>query len=423
MTRPKLPRRKPYVPRRVPPPLAHPLGAEGFPGLEILAEYPALPGLVLWTCFRDADLWVRVRDPQALFSSDSRTLGNFIGEIVGPEYVRILPSLRFIAETVHRPDADQSLIAVECDNVAEWSEQRSRLATAIEYAQVASLADPRHPLYAVRAARVLKMRAEWARAQSWFDYAVFLARQANDWEAYAYAYSSLGSMHLERGNVPKSRAMLRRSLRIAKRRHLSEREAVACHNLFTVEYLSGNWKLGEEYAVRALALYPEGSVNRPRLARDLAYRTILRGAFAEALPLAQEVLQHFTAPAERALVWSDIARAAAGAGEVGQFEMAWAQAYLLIETENLDPFTINIMLNLAHGAASRGDGFRAALMGARAVQLATERNESGSVFEGEALLDSLRENRAITRPSDPGRGSRAVVEEFLRMLVHERAMR
>lgn len=222
-------------------------------------------------------------------------------------------------------------------------------------------------------------------------------------------------MHLERGNVPRSRPMLRRALRIATRHHLFERAAVAYHNLFAVEYLSGNWRLGEAYAVKALELYPEGSVNRSRLARDLAYRTILRGGFEEALPLAREVLRHFTAPAERALVWSDIARAAGGAGDMDQFELAWAQAYLLVETEILDPFTINVMLNLAHGAASRGDRHRAALMAARAVQLATERNESGSVFEGEALLGSLQASRpVIAQPTDPGRNSGAVIEAFSR---------
>ena len=159
-----------------------------------------------------------------------------------------------------------------------------------------------------------------------------------------------------------------------------------------------------------------------RLARDLAYRLILRGCFSRALPLSQEVLHHFSAPAELAMVWSDIARAAAGAGELEVFESAWAQSLVLIERGNLDPFTINIMLNLAHGAAFRGDALRSSLMANRALRLARERKEGSSVLEAEALLDSLR-SQQVKRPSVLGvsRTSKQLVETFVRALQEERA--
>src|SRR3954466_7470740 len=223
-------------------------------------------------------------------------------------------------------------------------------------------------------------------------------------------------MHLERGSLSKARRLLRRALRIARRHRLTELTAVAYHNLFALEFLSGNWQAGEAHAVAALELYPDESPNRPRLARDLAYRTMLRGAFADALPLAWAVLPHFSAPAERALVWSDIVRAAGGAGELVQFEQAWAQAFMLLEAGPLDPFTINILLNLAHGAASRGDSFRARLMAERALNSARERNESGSIFEAEALLASLQQSSVDVPAPTPRRESGRTIRAFLNAL-------
>jgi len=234
------------------------------------------------------------------------------------------------------------------------------------------------------------MRAEYERAVSWFDHAIYLAKVEGDWSAYAQAYSGLGCLYMQRGNLPRARLVLYRSLRIAHRKELPERAAAAFHNLFAVEAIAGNWEEAERCAQRALKFYPQNARGLPRLARDLAFRWIQRGYFERALPLAKEVLAHFGSPADRALAWSDIARAAAGAGELEDFETAWASAWVAVRAGAVEPFGADILLNLTHAAAFRGDVTRAAMAGRDAINVAKARKESQSVLEAEAVLDSLR---------------------------------
>jgi tetratricopeptide (TPR) repeat protein len=243
------------------------------------------------------------------------------------------------------------------------------------------------------------MRAEYERAVSWFDHALYLAKVEADWAAYAQAYSGLGCLYMQRGNLPRARLVLHRSLRVARREELPERAAAAFHNLFAVEAIAGNWEEAERCAQRALKFYPQDARGLPRLARDLAFRWIQRGYFERALPLAKEVLAHFTAPADRALAWSDIARAAAGTGELEDFETAWASAWVAVKAGAVEPFGADILLNLTHAAAFRGDGTRAAMAGREAIDVARARKESQSILEAEAVLDSLRS----TAPVPPAR--------------------
>jgi tetratricopeptide (TPR) repeat protein len=306
--------------------------------------------------------------------------------------------------------------------VAEWSEQQSRLGTAVEFAQVASVTNPDYPLYAARAARVLKERAEWDRSASWYDHAIFIALRIEDWYAYADANCGLGDLYFERGNLPRARRFFQRALRVATRNHVDEQVANAYHYLFTVEAVVGNWAKAEAFVLNALAKYPRDSPKRARLARDLGYRWILRGYFERALPLAQEVLGHFTAPGLRALVWSDIARAAAGAGEEEAYETAWAQAKVLLDSGSTEPYSITILLNLAHGAAFRGEVARANFPARKAAALARIRGEPQFVLEAEALLDSLYSAGFVRPERGPPRLAGDLVDDVLRILKEHRAV-
>lgn len=333
----------------------------------------------------------------------------------------IKPALLTLADLAAPVQPDRGTVADGCDTIAGWSEMQNRLGTAVEYAQVASFALPDRAMYAVRAGRVLRMRAEYARALTWFDHGIVVARRSGDWEAYAQAYSGLGCLYMQRGNYRRARTVLRRSLRTAIRYHLPERAGAAYHNLFAVEASTGNWTLAEHYAERALSNYPEGSRALPRLARDLAFRWIQRGYFDRALPLAREVVAHFAVAADRALVWSDIARAAAGCGEVEVFEDAWAKAYGLATQENVEPFTVDILLNLAHAAVSRSDPVRGTMAARRALALAQERKEGQLVLEAEAVLSSVQ-NRKLVAPHIPeADGNVEVAYKFVQALQLARA--
>ncbi|HEX6749216.1 MAG TPA: hypothetical protein VF092_18105 [Longimicrobium sp.] len=197
--------------------------------------------------------------------------------------------------------------------------------------------------------------------------------------------------------------------------------ASAYHNLFVVEMEVGDVERAEVYAQRALQAYPLSSASLPRLARDLAWRWMLRGFFDRALPLAQEALTHFTVPADRALLWSDVARAAAGAGVVEIFEDAWAQTRVLFSEYPMDPWPADILVNLAHAAASAGERSRAEWAATKAVEIARTRKESTLLLAAEAILDSLAHSPTapLTKPertdTDP------LVDRFVARLRAARA--
>lgn len=420
-----LPRTQPVLPpmpRRTTPPLLHALGATGPSGIGILDEYEGPGGYLLWISLRDSELFTRSLGKVKFRSSLSERC-SLIDSLRVPEFDSIKDALHLLATLTTAAPPERNAIAEGCELIAGWSELGSKLQTAVAYAQVASLALPANAGYAVHTARLLRMRAEYVRAVSWFDHAIYLAKVENNWIVHAQAYSGLGCLYMQRGNLPRARVMLHRSLRIAQRKKLAERAAAAFHNLFAVEAIAGHWEDAERYAHRALKLYPEDARGLPRLARDLAFRWMQRGYFERALPLAKEALEHFHAPAERALAWSDIARAAAGAGEFEDFETAWASAWVAVKTGAVEPLGADILLNLTHAAAVRGDATRATMAGREAIEVARERKESQAVLEAEAMLDSLRsaQTAAISAHRDPD--PHPLSRRFLHVLQLARAAR
>ncbi|HEU4562904.1 MAG TPA: hypothetical protein VFS20_34050 [Longimicrobium sp.] len=378
-----------------------------------MTEFDGPAAIALWYGCRDAALWARADERANLFAFQPSPWAGLLAQL-DPRFAAVVPSLLILSDL---PDErrDAGPIARAVVSISEWCEEQSKFGTAAEYAQAAALVEPDVPMHAARTARVLKERAEWKRSASWYDYALYVAKRNGNWEAYADAYCGLGGLHAERGNLPHARRLFQRALRVAIRHHVDEQVANASHYLFTMEAVAGKWERAEAHVLRALEHYAPESPRRPRLARDLAYRWILGGCFDRALPLAQEVLKHFSSPALRALVWSDIARAAAGAGEDEIFEHAWAQAKVLVDAGAAEPYRITILLNLAHGAAFRGEVARAKLPAGHAADLARHRGEPQSLLEADALLDSLHSARRIVpepvehRPGD-------LLDQILRLL-------
>jgi len=388
----------------------------------ILDEYDGVGGFVLWLSFRDSELFARSVAGVTFRSSLAERVA-LIDLLSIPQFEPVKGALQTLGMLLAPAPPGRDVIAAGCQAIAGWSELGSKLQTAVEYAQVASLAEPVNASYAVQAARLLRMRAEYERAVSWFDHAIYLAKVEGNAVVHSQAYSGLGCLYMQRGNLPKARRVLHRSLRIARRKELPERAAAAFHNLFAVEAIAGNWEEAERNAQRALKLYPEHARGLPRLARDLAFRWIQRGYFERALPLAKEVLVHFEAPADRALAWSDIARAAAGASELEDFETAWASAWVAVKAGAVEPFGADILLNLAHAASVKGDAMRATMAGREAIAVAKVRKESQTILEAEAVLDSLRSAQvpAVSVFQDPA--PYPLSRMFVRVLEVARAAR
>ncbi|HEU4561317.1 MAG TPA: tetratricopeptide repeat protein [Longimicrobium sp.] len=390
----------------MPPPLVQRIESVGFTGTDLLEEGVGDPVAVfaLWRCFRDAELWGITAERTGLFQPGSaEALETQIESLDPVLFAALKPHLKGFAEMLRWPEkAEASTISSLCATVATWFEEQGRLRCAVEFAVAAHHASPNDAGFAVRVARLTRVLAEYPRSKSWFDYSLYLARRANDQQAYTEALAGMGNLFFQIGNFPKARHYHERCLRVASRNRLHEMVGAACHNLFTLEMESGKYELAQDLAARAVEAYAQTPTSPciVRLARDLAHRWTVLGFFERALPLAVEMLNHFHRPVDRAQVWAGVGRAAGGAGDGSTFEDAWIETWSLVKRGLADPYAADVLIDLAHGAASLGDIRRAEHAAREALRIARERKEGHSVLVAEALLDSVRA-KPLAEPPTP----------------------
>jgi tetratricopeptide (TPR) repeat protein len=390
--------------------------ATGFSGLDLLEDETGVARLVFWRAYRDVELWARATVREGLFRPEqAEHRSRELDELDADTYGAVRSHIAVLLELLRSPtEVDPESIGAACSAIAGWFEERGRLRCAVDYAIAAHLTLPQRGALAVRTARLLRMLAEYPRSTSWFEYAIYLARKAQDWQVYSEALAGLGNLYFQVGNFPRARYFHRRCLRLSSREHLAEMQGAAYHNLFVLEMDAGDVELAEELASKALSAYPSTSPCRVRLARDLSRRWTVLGHFERALPLALETLEHFSAPIDRALVWADVARAAGGCGELAHFEDAWVEAWALVRRGVADPVSADVLIDLARGAASIGDPRRAAHAAAKALEIARKRKEGRTALEADALLDSVHAQPA--QPRHPQ--SESTLPELAQRMLH-----
>lgn len=205
----------------MPPGIRH--GGETLEGSAILDEVEGGEGLLLWQLLRDVTLWstagdVAARD--ALFSSEAaggrrRALAELSADSA---LLRILSPLAALLE--NPGGAAVRPVGVAANAISRWAEENDLAATALYYAQAAALADKESPAAALRVAMLARTRGALAHAESWYRRTIGLARQAEDWDAYAEAYLGMGALYAERDRAGSAEELYRRSLRAARRHSL-----------------------------------------------------------------------------------------------------------------------------------------------------------------------------------------------------------
>lgn len=381
--------------RRVPPPLTRSPGHRMLPSAELLAELPEEAALLLWQTCRSVQLWGLAGPRPRLFAPGAAELRRARLEGAGLDDELRAPLALLAALLENRRVVDVPRVVEACREVARWAEGRGKLATALAFTQAAATAEPEDASLAVAVGRFARMRAEYERAESWFEHALVLARLTRDWQAYAEAFAGLGNLYVQKGSYPKARLYHQRCLRAAKRYSLHEMEGAALHNLYGVEVECGNASKAEEYAEAALDAYPRSSPGLLRLAHDVAYLWITQAHYRRALPVVREVLLHLTRPADRVIVLGDIARAAGGAGDTDSFERAWAEAWLLADGDSADEGSARALTGLAYGAVSLGELKRAERAATRAARIASIRAESKVMMAAEAIIGIVQAEIAV----------------------------
>lgn len=372
-------------PRQPPPPLTRSVQGPLLPHAAVLDELASPVGVLLWGLLRDATLWgtAEASAREGLFADAARATAGLV-----PEVEEELDALGVLVRDPH-PDA-APLVARMCDRVRAWAEGRGLYGTALAFAQAAALADPADARCAYEVGRLARGRAEYARADVWYQRAVVLARRSGDAEAWALGLSGLANMHAQRGNYALARRLKLGAARLARRNSLSEVLGGVYHDLAVLDFESGNVQSGMSNARRALRVLGRDHDYVPVVVQDIAAALMDQcGAFASAREVLGAVLPHVHQRGARLMAIANLARAAGGSGAPRLFEAAWTEAWTVL-TQTSEATGADALLALGRGAGSLGQWERANEAASRALAIARTRREGKAICQAETLLDSLR---------------------------------
>ena len=389
------------------------------PALGIVEEVAGELGVVLWRCARDVVLWASTPPARrsGLFTGTAaeRRTRQLEALSIDPE---LAAPLAVMARMLESPAGiPERLLVNACRRLALWAEQRGHLATALEFMQAGALVSPESAALAYAVGRLARRRAEYDRAESWYARGIVQARRAADHRVYARAYAGLGTLYLQRGNLPAAKRAFLRCLKAAARHGHADLQGTAYHDLFLTEVEAGAGPECEVLADNALVAFGSNSGAIARLAFDLAYHWILMGRFADALRVAQALSPHFEGASEQALVLSMIARSAGGVGDHATFAWAAERLNALLQSGAGADAAPRALLGLAYGAASLAD-WRAALRFAQAtIEAAGERSEGKILIMAEAALESIQRHAALDERPAPAAGVSRLAERFVDALA------
>lgn len=403
MKQPRRPDAPPRKPRRrwrwhVPPAIVH--GAEALEGTEILSEYNGELGLVLWQAVRDISLWSSVTPPESragLFGPGAGKRRAASMAAADPD-AAIAPALATIARILEDPTGTSSeQVMLACREVSQWADSRGTLATSLAFAQAAAFACPGNAAAGLRVGQVARRRLEYARAETWFRRTIGLARQARDWASYAEAFSSLGNLYMQRGNLPVARQLFIRAFRAAKRHSLRNLQAISLHFLFVIAARSGQVDEAEALSRTTFEAYDPEHPRLPMFAQDVAYFWTERGQFAPALSVSRALLPHFPDAVDRLAVLGSVARAAGGAGDREAFDEVVPEIWERVRSTDGGEVAAAVLTDIARGAASLGRWSDAEEAARVAEELASARGQAEVEMTAHSILESLRgERRAET---------------------------
>lgn len=220
------PRRPPLRRWRIPPPVLRDSGAPGPEGFWVLQEVHGALGVVLWKVLRAVLLQARASGAPSdhrLPESVARELVEQVQEFIplGAEELRaeLLALVRFVAAS--DPSSGPE-IAARCLWVKRWLDAEGSALSALEFLQAAALSDSSDARVALEIGHCCLELSQHARAESWLQRAIGLARRSDDWEAYVRAYLLQGNLLDSRGAGPAAERCYQKATRRAMRHGLDD---------------------------------------------------------------------------------------------------------------------------------------------------------------------------------------------------------
>lgn len=376
-------------------------------GMEVVKRLDGARGPVLFQALRFVYEWSRMAgDESGRARMEARPLSPAARELVD-DATQEVPELAEAFETfavLREGPADIAIARVgkACRAVAAWADERSLITVAAHFAEAAAYADPDSPECSNDAGRLCRRAALNERAALWFDRAFYAARRAKRRREMIRALLGYGSLAKNLGQMDAALDAYERAARLARRTRRRRQAAEAYHDLLAITAEIGPFEHAEMHALTAAQLYPVTHPYLPALAHDWAFLLVRLRHYSPALPLLRLALLRIERPGIRALVWSTMAWAAAGADRPAQFEEAEREVLLLIE--QYDEYAPAIYIHLAEGARRLGRCTDAEGYAEAAAHAAATRGAALLEVEARELLRAVQDRIAPPGeviPSDP----------------------
>ncbi|MBV9772765.1 MAG: tetratricopeptide repeat protein, partial [Gemmatimonadetes bacterium] len=360
-------------PQAAPPALTG-LG-QAFEGHGLLEERSGEGTLLLWQSLRDVLLWASTPADQRneLFVPGSESHRAEALDRAKMDRKLKIPLLTIAQVLEEGAEISAADLASACRKVSRWADEQGLPRMAIWYAQAAAATMPvdAEPAYTV--GLLCRRNAEYERAETWFRRAMVLARRSGDNQSYALAWIGIGNLYIRRGDFLSARKALKRALRRARKGGLRRPKAMALHDLFTIAVELIEIADAEALARQTYRAYGPRHPRLPVLAHDVASFWLLQGYYRRALVVYEAILELITHPAERLLILSTIARAAAGARRRDIFTNVWVESWEIIDRKPDAERICSALLNLAYASATLRDWERSEIAARLAVELAAKR--------------------------------------------------
>ncbi|MBV9775337.1 MAG: hypothetical protein JO040_15385 [Gemmatimonadetes bacterium] len=378
--------------RRSPPPPAILHGPdETLDGACILDELRDPVGVLLWQSLHDVILWASVPPPQrqGLFRPESvrRRLAVLVGARTDPALEAALTSLAALVgdPASARPEA----VGPVCLQIARWAETKGKPATALAFAQGAALVVPTDAAAGLAAGHLARQLGETARAETWLRRTVVLGRRSGDRLSLCQACVVLGDLCAERGDLEAARPLYLRAFRGARRSGFREIKAQALYSLFRAALSDGRPEEAEAYARGALYAHGRRHPRFAQVAREVAGFWLERGRFTDALDTLRLLVPHARRPTERIAVLAGVARAAAGAANVEEYDEAAQELWRTLRRTAPGPEGARALLELARASVALKRWQSAERAAQTALELALRHREGESAAEAEVLLTGI----------------------------------
>lgn len=238
----------------------------------------------------------------------------------------LVPAVELLTALVSHPgEALPDALSLACVRVVTWALEQGATATALAFAQAASMVLPEHGRAALEVGRIAFLRGDRARAETWLRRPIGLARTEGDGRAYALAYAELGDLYAVFGDEDRARSAYVRSLHTARRFGAYPVRGRALHGTGRLELRAGRYAEAERLFRRAAKPLADDELRAPALAHDLAEVAVRQHRHVDAAPSLERLLIGRTEPTARLRTMALLALCAAHAQDLTALGELWGR--------------------------------------------------------------------------------------------------